>query len=190
MALTRGRALAAQYRQIRGVRSLVREDLLRLKEKRTKVAPHVKMLRDSHHNVARLVAMGLRDFEVASRSGYSLQRIYQLKRDPSFTSLVEHYRGVVTESFKESADEYMDLVTSNMVKAERMISDKLDTADAEETTLPIRELIAISRDAADRTGRGKKTTNVNINVDFASSLEKAIERSSKIIDGTIVRREG
>jgi hypothetical protein len=38
--------------------------------------------------------------------------------------------------------------------------------------------MAISRDAADRTGHGKVQTNMNVNVDFASKLEAARRRSA------------
>jgi len=66
------------------------------------------------------------------------------------------------------------------------IADKLGEAEEAGETLPVRDLIAISRDAADRFGYGKKQTNVNVNADFASMLERTIDRSRKarLIEGT------
>ena len=69
-----------------------------------------------------------------------------------------------------------------MTKAERQISDRLDEADETGESLPIRDLVAVSRDAADRLGLGKKSTVTNLNVDFAAKLEAAIGRSAKIIE--------
>jgi hypothetical protein len=131
-----------------------------------------------------LFATGLRVKEIALRSGYSVSRVLQYSSDPAFQNLVSHYREQVTEQFKESVDDYFDMATSNMLKAERQIAEKLDEADEDGTLLPTRELIAISRDAADRFGYGKKQMNVNVNVDFATQLEKAIARSGKVIDST------
>lgn len=178
--LRRGRLTTTGPPSIENVRPVTRDELPRLHEKRPQTL--VQRLRDSHHNVARLLALGLRDFEVAQRSGYSMQRVYTLKLDPSFAELVEHYRQQARATFEEAADDYLTLAAQNMIKAERMIADKLDAADADDKALPTRELIAISRDAADRLGYGKKQTNINVNVDFAAQLERAINRSGKVID--------
>ncbi len=87
--------------------------------------------------------------------------------------------------FVKNADAFYEVATSNMLKAEVMLADKLEAAEEEGTHLPTRDLIAISRDAADRFGYGKRQTNLNVNADFASLLEKAIQRSGKTIEGSI-----
>ena len=138
----------------------------------------VQRFRDSHHRLARVIAMGIRPVErVAQVVGYSNSRVYTMMDDPGFKELVAHYRGDVYVNFKEGQDPFLEALASNMMKAEQMISDKLDEAIENNEPLPTRDLIAISRDAADRTGFGKRQTNVNVNVDFASQLEKAIARS-------------
>lgn len=177
------RGAAAKPRPILAIRDLTRDDLARLADPRTNVLAPTS-LRDSHHRVARLVASGLRQFEVAAKTGYSIQRIGTLTASPAFRQLVAEYQALVTEAFVESQDDYFTVATSNMLKAERQIADKLDAADDAGETLPTRELVAISRDAADRFGYGKKLTNLNVNVDFASKLEKAIARSGKTIEAT------
>lgn len=165
-------------KRILGVRPLTRDDLRLLEEKReTNVA---KRLRDPHHNLARLIAAGNRDAHILA--GYSYGRMAQLQKDPTFLNLVEHYRGVVNETFKDNRDEYHELLFSNQVKAERQIAEKLEAADEEGELLPTRDLIAIARDGADRTGYGKKQTNLNVNVDFAAQLERAITRSGKVLE--------
>jgi hypothetical protein len=159
---------------------MTRDDLAALRAPAKK--PTVKKLRDSHHQLARLAASGLTNLDIAARSGRSLASIVILKQDPAMIELIEHYRGLLTESWRESADAYYDLIYSNQLKAERQIADKLDEADERGELLPTRELIAIARDAADRTGYGKRSTNVNVNVDFAAKLEAAMARSQKVID--------
>lgn len=162
------------------VRPITKDDLQGLREPSHRTP--LQRLRDSHHNVARLIASGLSNIAIASRTGFSLQRIVQLKTDPAMIELIARYRDKVDEVWKESIDDYMSLATANMLKAERQISDKLDAADEAGELLPTRELIAISRDAADRFGYGKKTTNLNVNVDFAAKLEAARARSIKVIE--------
>lgn len=186
MKLGRGKVVSHSLKHsILGVRPLEKNELLRLAEKRPTLAPPIQRLRDSHHNVARCIALGLRDLDIKERTGFSRSRIVALKADPAFMQLVAEYRDLVNESFKENVDEFMDLMASNMLVAERMIADRLEEADEEGVKVPMKDLLAISRDGADRTGRGKKTTNVNFNIDFAASLERAIKRSegSKTIEG-------
>jgi hypothetical protein len=168
--------------KITSVRELVREDLEVLRRPRHSISTPQK-LRDSHHRVARLVAAGLRTHEVAERTGYSLARLDQLRKTPAFQELVSSYRNKHDEAYAKSLDDYYDYIKTNALKAERRIGDRLDD---EEEDIPIRELVAISRDAADRIGYGKKQMNVNLNVDFAMQLEKAIKRSGKAIEGTAI----
>lgn len=181
MALQRGH-LQATTPTITGVRSLGRQDLALLLEKRPTVT--IKSLSDGHHRVARAVAAGLSNRDVAAICGRTENRVAVLKADPSFADLVAHYRGLVTADYVQSVDSYMEVATANMLKAETMLGDKLDEAMDTGETLPTRDLIAISRDAADRFGYGKMQKNLNVNVDFASQLEAARKRSAGARDIT------
>lgn len=160
------------------VRELVREDLEVLRRPRH-VASTPQKLRDSHHRVARLVAAGFRPNEISEKTGYSLARIAQLNKTPAFQELVASYRNKHDEAYERSLDDYYEYIKLNAIKAERRIADRLDDEDEE---ISIRELVAISRDAADRIGYGKRQIVTNINVDFAARLEKAIARSGKTIE--------
>lgn len=164
---------------VKALRPLTLEDMEIVHHGARRVAT-VRNLSDSHHRVARLLASGLRPGVVAQRCGYSNQRITTLQADPAFQNLVAEYRKDVHEEWKAEIDEFYDLASANMLKAERQIADRLDSADNGEVTVPLRELIAIRSDSADRFGYGKKQTNVNLNVDFASQLERARARSAKV----------
>lgn len=182
MTLHRGKI--ATEPSVTNVRALTREDLAAIKDLRTSTADGTTQtlmtrLRDPHHRVARLIAAGLRTDEIAERSGYSHQRITTLQRDPAFQELVARYRKTVDEAFEREQDEYAKLATGNMLKAETMIAEKLEEAEETGEFLPTKDLIAISRDAADRFGYGKRQMNLNVNMDFAAELEKARSRSGK-----------
>lgn len=172
------RGAIAKRPRILEVRPLTREDLACLTEKRAG-PPTVQKLRDTHHRVARLIAAGMRYEEVAELSGYSYQRIYVLTTDPAFQELVATYRGKVDEAFIRAQDQYQTVAISNMMKAETMIADKLDDAIEAGEHLPTKDLIAISRDAADRFGYGKKSFVAHASV--STHLEKAMVRSGRTI---------
>lgn len=166
-------------------RPLTREDLAMLVHGNRTMTAFPAKLRDSHHRIARLAAAGLRPGEIAQRCGYGRERVGQLLTNPAMEELVARYREKVDEAFAANQDEYYELATSNMLAAERHIADQIAEADEAGELLPIRTALAISRDAADRFGYGKRQTNVNVNVDFAAQLERAIQRSGKQIDGVV-----
>jgi hypothetical protein len=174
MALGAGRP--PKVAKILGVRELTREEVLGASSSRGR-APAIKSIRDSHHMVARLFALGLRPGEVAERSGYSLGRISVLYADPALRDLIEKYRGNVTESYQQATDEYYTMVAANRVMAARLLNDKLSVVEPED--ISIRELVTIHADAADRTGYPKRTVAVNFNVDFAARLDNALKRSNE-----------
>ena len=167
--------------EITGVRDLARDDLKVLAQPRAKLSA-AQRFKDPHHRIARLFASGLRMADVIAKTGYSYGRVATLHADPSFQNLIAEYRSQVNDAFIAGIDEYYEVATSNMILAERQLAQKLLQSEEDDDLLPTRDLIAISRDAADRFGYGKKTTNVNLNIDFAAKLERARQRSGKQID--------
>lgn len=172
--MTLGRGRPPKVAKVLGVRELTSGEVLGQGRGR---APAIKSIRDSHHMVARLFALGLRPGEVAERSGYSLGRISVLYADPALRDLIEKYRGNVDEAHKDVADEYYTTVAANRIMAARLLNDKLCLVEPED--ISIRELVTIHADAADRTGYPKRTVAVNFNVDFAARLDQALKRSDR-----------
>ncbi len=169
--------------EILGVRPLTRDDLACVKEKRN--VPAVQRFRDPHHRLARLLASGLRPAEAATQSGYSLARIYILQADPSFQDLVAAYRKDVHNAYISAEEERHRAATEVNLKALRHLNEHFDKADEEGELIPIGRALAVFADTSDRVGLSKKSTNVNINVDFAAKLEGAIARSAnaKLVRG-------
>lgn len=173
----------AKPRPILGIRDLVRADMEELKgERRT---PAVDRFKDPHHRIARMFASGMRTRDVHAASGYSYMRITSLYADPAFQELIAHYRNLVDEAWVETQEDFYTLATSNMVRAEKHVAQRLDEAEEAGEAIPIKDALAISRDAADRFGYGKKSQVTNVNIDFASQLERAIKRSGKTIDAQV-----
>jgi len=160
--------------QVTHVRELTELDLKGFKQGRE---PPIKRYRDSHHEMARLFAMGMRVGEVAETMGYSISRVSVHYNNPTFKELVAGYAQVKDDITRDQISTYNALILSNGMKAERKIADKLD--DDENDEMSIRELLSIARDAADRVGLSKRSLQANISVDFAAMLDRAIERSDK-----------
>jgi hypothetical protein len=163
--------------QIRSVRALTPSDLEILR--RPAAISTIKSIRDSHHTIAWLLALGKTDIDVAREVGISVTRVSQLKQDPTFRELLATYRADISLARREHVDALASLATSNMLKAERQIADTLDEADAEGKVIPLRDLTRITADRMDRFGYGKHSSSTNINVGFAAKLEAAISRSRR-----------
>lgn len=174
----------ASKKEIGTIRELTRAEMEILKAPRPK-SPTIATLRDSHHRVARLFAMGLRTIQVHQKSGYSFGRLRALQDDPSFQNLIAGYRAMVDESWKAEIDDYYAAASKTKLVVMEMIADSVEEAQETGEKIPLKTLIALNADLADRTGHGKKTTNVNVNVDLGSRLERARVRSSKVIDGRV-----
>src|SRR5579872_1064794 len=122
--------------------ALVASDLERLREPRY-VGTSPQKLRDSHHMIARLAAMGLREHKIAEQVGYSRVRVIQLLDSPAMQELVAKYRAKVNDEFVESADAFFTLATSNMLAAERHIADRIADLDEQGELLSVREALAV-----------------------------------------------
>lgn len=162
------------------VRGLTRADLEVLRQPCAKTS--IKTLRDSHHRIARLVAIGKNNLEVAAEAGMSIGRISQLRQDPAFKELVETYRAEVHAIWHDHVDHMAEMAVTNMKRAESLISDHLAEAEQTGKEIPLRDLAGITADRMDRFGYSKHTTTTNINVGFAARLEAAIHRSRKVVE--------
>jgi hypothetical protein len=156
----------------------------------TRAGVQLSQYRESHHSIARLVAIGATEDHIRRQTGVTFRRIALLQADPSFKELVEHYRKRVDETWNRNVDQFLDLGMGNMIRSEAMISDKLDEADEKGESIPLLTLNRISQDRADRFGY-PKTSQVEHKHDFAALLDRAIERSGKarevkVIESTAV----
>ncbi len=150
----------------------------------------ISQFRESHHAIARMFAMGLTASMIRRQTGISIRRLTLLWGSPAFQDLIAFYARKAVEIHEERIEEYGDLATANMVRAERMIADKFDAAEDVGEFLPMRELIAVASDRADRFGYSKHQS-VTVKHDFATALERAVTRSGKVeamkqIEGHVV----
>lgn len=165
--------------EIFGVRELTQEEVETAPRAKT---PGPKVLRDHHHRIARLFAMGMRNGEIAQLTGFSPTRLHIIRQSPAMDQLVEDYRKDVHGEWREEVKGYYEEADRLRTNSLRQIGQQLDSADETGEALPISTLLRIHDSLADRTGYPKRKENVNLNIDFADRLEKARLRSAKVIE--------
>lgn len=154
--------------------------------------PALARIRERHRWIAELLACGMTRNEVADLVGMTPERVGQLYNDPAMQELIAQYRS--SEGVAD-AKGLIDLafarkhVLRNMNRAIIHHSLRLDMAEEMGEPLTIREATQIAEFGADRIGFGKHATNINVNVDFASQLDRALDasRKAKVINGSTPR---
>ncbi len=159
------------------VRDLQADDLALLTVERGVQAPSLKRIRDTHHALARALAGGMKDIEIAALYSYSQSRISILKADPAFQHLVEMYRDKVDVAFQATAERMSGLAGDFVAE----LNERLEADPEGMSNSFVLEAVKV---LADRTGNGPQTKNlnVNVNVDLASRLKAARERAGLIND--------
>lgn len=166
------------------VRELTDADLgiLAVTDRETK-APEIKRVTERHHMVARLLAAGTKEGEVAALTGYDNARISVLKASPAMQELIALYREEVDTQFASVLDHMAGLSKDAILELRNRLEE-------EPEDFSVKELKDVAELALDRTGHGKATTvNNNVNVSLASRLEAARARAKAISRGEIIDAE-
>lgn len=171
---TRGRAsrpLSATY-----VRDLNMADIALLGTERGIQPKPIQRLRDSHHALARVLALGYRPGEASAVTGYSLSRISVLQADPAFQELLAFYTNDASEEFLAAKAALDARMMTNAMTAEALLAERMEE---EPERLKAGELNDIALGRADRLGYGPKSTQVHVSVDMATALREARQRAEK-----------
>ncbi len=143
----------------------------------------LKHIRESHHRVARLLAMGTPDVEAAYLTNYDISRVRYLRTNPAFQELLAYYGGEVKETWSDFVENAAELSKDLMAEVKR----RLDEKPEEFTLTMINELL---KTTADRSGNAPTTKNINLNVNTgaADRLARARNRLNQAttLDGEVV----
>lgn len=144
------------------------------------VNPTYVRFRESHHAIARMFAAGWTISKVAHETGFTRRRLHILLGDPLFQELVVEKSKTLEERIDEGMDHFYEIHYGNTMMAARRLNERLAELEEQNEHLSVRDYLAIVKDGADRFGYGVKSTRININADFAASLDRAIERADKV----------
>lgn len=117
-------------------------------------------LRDSHHQVARLIAAGLPTQEVSRITGYSISRLSWLQnQDPAFKELVEFYR----QDKREEQQQIEARLLSVAMDAVQTFHERLLDAPDE---VAAQTLLESAKVFLDRAGFAPVTKSINKNLNL------------------------
>lgn len=143
--------------------------------------PQITKLRDSHHAVARLLARGLHEHQIASITGYAISRIASLKRDPLFATLIESYRIDQRDTQRDLEAMYLGYANDFGQRAHEIL---LDTPEE----VSLETALHAFKTFADRGGMApvSKSINKNITMNIGERLDAARQRREQltVIDHT------
>lgn len=138
--------------------------------------------RESHHAIARMFASGMTISKVSHETGYTRRRLNILLSDPTFQELIAQKAETLEEKIEDGMDHFYEVHYGNMMFSARRLQERLEELEEAGEHLPVRDYLAVIKDGADRFGYSAKTVRTNVNVDFAVALDRAIERTTKVIE--------
>jgi len=127
----------------------------------------IETMRQSHHELARLVAEGRKDVEISAMTGFSGNRISVLKSSPAFQELVTHYSEIKSVAYIDT-HEKIALLGNEALDALR--------DDLHDEKLTPSQKLELAKMSLDRSGFGPQTksTNINFNAPLAGEALAAI----------------
>lgn len=163
------------------VRELQSEDLVILAATPAGAKPAgLKKIRMQHHQVAQLLASGVRPAQVSAATGMCLSRISILQNDPAFKELLTHYEG-------------QEIARAENVK-DRMVMLGLDAAaelhdrileDPEKVST--KDLVSVVTSALDRGGHAPLHRSESLSVTMSKEELDSIKRQAQADHrGTVV----
>jgi DNA mismatch repair ATPase MutS len=149
----------------------------------TERKPALQRIKERHRLLAKYVAAGLTRNEIAARLDMTPERVGQLTLDPAMQNLISQFRDhphVVEMTGMDEIALLRSVSIQNALRSALAMQDTLNYYEDADEKVPVRESAKIFELSADRIGFGKHSTNINVNVDFAAQLDRAIDRSRSV----------
>lgn len=134
--------------------------------------PTVVKLRESHHAVARLVALGQSPAEISLQTGYSLARLYTLAVNPSFRDLVAFYRN-------DEAAVHQDFMFRMGLVAQDALQEIHERLQDNPERFDEDQLTDLFKVVADRAGYApvQRTINKSLHMTIGARFDQAEQRA-------------
>ncbi len=145
--------------------------------------PALQRIKERHRLLAKFVAAGLTRNEVAARMDMCPERVGQLMLDPAMQNLIVSMRNnphVMEMTGMDEIATLRSLSVQNAMRAALALQDNLNYYEDADERMPVSAAAKIFELSADRIGFGRHATNINVNVDFAAQLDRAIDRSKAV----------
>ena len=126
-------------------------------------------IRGIHHELARMLASGMKPAEISAATGYCASRISTLQNDPMFKELVDFYTNSQKEIFRDVNAQIATLASDAVGE----LQSRLETTPEQFT---VGALTNLAQMALDRSGHAPVSKSVNVSgslADIKSIKEKA-----------------
>jgi hypothetical protein len=172
----RGGRRPAEPLHISVVRELTEADLPALRAPPPVAAPGQKLLqvKHTHHQLARLLALGCEQAEASLITGYSPSYISTLKSDPAFRELLAYYELQREQIFVDAEERMKSLGLSALDELQRRLETETDQWSRREL-MELSELMLVKAKALAKGGFGGGTaagSGVQVNVSFVQASAK------------------
>lgn len=129
----------------------------------------IQKLRAPHHTLARLVAEGKSHPECSVITGYTVEYVVMLERDPAFRELVAYYKEQVSAAYINVHERLAVLGATAMEILQERLTD-----DAQVAKLSVGALREIMNDALDRSVAPSKVNQGSFGAGNGQELPRAI----------------
>src|SRR5690606_36755504 len=130
-------------------------------------APQLQQIRASHHELARLLAQGRKQCDIALITGFSQTRISILKSDPSFQELLTYYQEMETQNFEKARVDVAERLHSLGIGTLEVLHERVRD---DPNSLDGKTLIGLAELTLDRIGHGKQSS---VNTNVTHSIDEA-----------------
>jgi hypothetical protein len=135
----------------------------------------VGAIRERHHWMAKLVAAGVSDAEIARMVGCSAPTVRNFRLNPASGELIAEYVEQLGEKVSTVLASQVELLNSIGLRIALLLADDVGAAERGEVEISIKDKIKLWEIVCDRTGLGKMETRVNLTGDLGSRMDRAVE---------------
>ena len=148
--------------------------------------PTLKELRFSHHQLARLIAIGETPMRVSLITGYAPGYIRSIQLDPTFAALVDHYSDARNEIMVDIKARMRDLGLDSLLILQKRLHEEQESPGSQkfshrELLEVIDTLLVKPNVAGSSQGQGAAPVSVQISFVKASTPD-----ASNVIEGEII----
>ncbi len=140
-------------------------------------------LKYSHHEMARLLALGMKAVDVARVTGYVAQTVYNLQKTPAFQELVSHYMMMRDDQIGDLSEQIRLAAGEALASLQRKVDQDDD--------IPIGELRQLATNLLDRAGyspvsrRESRSVHIGLTGDDIAKLKSEAQTDQKVIEGSL-----
>lgn len=140
-------------------------------------SPTLARIRGIHHELARMLANGMKPAEISAATGYCASRISILQNDPMFKELVEYYTNVSKETFRDVKAQIATLASDAVGELQARLEEKPEQ-------FSVSSLTELAKMTLDRAGYSPVAKSVNVSsslTDIQAIKEKARESQDESV---------